>query len=38
MSILYEMADMGKIDRDIVKDMDTALAPYDRKDIPPPNQ
>jgi len=37
MSILYEMADQGKIDRDISKDMDVALAPYDGKDIPPPN-
>jgi HD-GYP domain-containing protein (c-di-GMP phosphodiesterase class II) len=35
--ILYEMADAGKIDADIVKDMDTALAPCDGKDMPPPN-
>jgi HD-GYP domain-containing protein (c-di-GMP phosphodiesterase class II) len=35
--ILYEMADTGKIDADIVKDFDSAFAPYDSKDIPPPN-
>jgi HD-GYP domain-containing protein (c-di-GMP phosphodiesterase class II) len=37
-SILYEMADMGKIDRDITKGLDAALAPYDCGDMPPPNQ
>jgi len=35
--MLYEMADTGKIDRDITKDIDIALAPYDGKDLPPPN-
>jgi HD-GYP domain-containing protein (c-di-GMP phosphodiesterase class II) len=35
--ILYDMAKMGKIDIDIVKDIDAALAPYDGKDIPAPN-
>jgi HD-GYP domain-containing protein (c-di-GMP phosphodiesterase class II) len=35
--ILYEMADKGKIDGDIVKGMDVALAPYDGKDMPPPD-
>jgi len=35
--ILYEMADAGKIDKDIVKDFDAALAPYDCNDMPPPN-
>jgi len=37
MKILFEMADMGKIDKDIVKDLDAALAPYDCKDMPPPD-
>ncbi|WP_461248209.1 HD-GYP domain-containing protein, partial [Treponema sp. R6D11] len=37
MKILYEMADNGKIDKDIVKDFDVVLAPYDCNDIPPPN-
>jgi len=37
MQIIYEMANMGKIDKDIVKDVDTALAPYDSKDVPPPD-
>jgi HD-GYP domain-containing protein (c-di-GMP phosphodiesterase class II) len=37
MQILYEMADTGKIDMDIVKDVDTALTPYDCKDMPPPD-
>jgi HD-GYP domain-containing protein (c-di-GMP phosphodiesterase class II) len=35
--ILYEMADTGKIDADIVKDLSLALAPYDGKEMPPPN-
>jgi HD-GYP domain-containing protein (c-di-GMP phosphodiesterase class II) len=34
--ILYELVDKGKIDKDIVKDIDLVLAPYDGKDIPPP--
>jgi HD-GYP domain-containing protein (c-di-GMP phosphodiesterase class II) len=37
MKILYEMADMGKIDKDIIKDINIALAPYDGKDMPPPD-
>jgi HD-GYP domain-containing protein (c-di-GMP phosphodiesterase class II) len=37
MQILYEMAYTGKIDMDIVKDIDAALAPYDCKDMPPPD-
>jgi HD-GYP domain-containing protein (c-di-GMP phosphodiesterase class II) len=37
MRILYEMADAGKIDGGIVKDLNAALAPYDGKDVPPPN-
>jgi HD-GYP domain-containing protein (c-di-GMP phosphodiesterase class II) len=37
MRLLYEMADTGKIDAVIVKDVDAALAPYDGKDMPPPN-
>jgi HD-GYP domain-containing protein (c-di-GMP phosphodiesterase class II) len=37
MKILYEMADTVKIDRDITKNLDIALAPYDGKDLPPPN-
>ncbi|WP_461256533.1 HD-GYP domain-containing protein [Treponema sp. R80B11-R83G3] len=37
MQILHEMSDSGKIDSDIVKDIDIALAPYDGKDLPPPN-
>jgi HD-GYP domain-containing protein (c-di-GMP phosphodiesterase class II) len=36
--ILCEMADTGKVDADIVKDLDNAFAPYDGKDIPPPVQ
>jgi HD-GYP domain-containing protein (c-di-GMP phosphodiesterase class II) len=32
MQILYEMADMGKIDGDIVKDLCLALASYDGKE------
>jgi len=37
MKILYEMADAGKIDRDIVNDLNVVLAPYDGKDMPPPD-
>jgi HD-GYP domain-containing protein (c-di-GMP phosphodiesterase class II) len=37
MEILYGLADKGKIDKDIVKDIDLVLAPYDGKDIPPPD-
>ncbi|MDR2921729.1 MAG: HD domain-containing protein [Treponema sp.] len=36
MRILYEMADKGKIDEDITKGLDIALAPYDAKDMSPP--
>jgi HD-GYP domain-containing protein (c-di-GMP phosphodiesterase class II) len=36
MPILCEMADTGKIDGDIVKDLNVALAAYDGKDMPPP--
>jgi HD-GYP domain-containing protein (c-di-GMP phosphodiesterase class II) len=38
MLILYEMADFGKIDVNITKDMDQVLAPYDGKDMPPPKR
>jgi HD-GYP domain-containing protein (c-di-GMP phosphodiesterase class II) len=37
MKLLYEMADTGKIDMDITRSLDVALAPYDGKDLPPPN-
>jgi HD-GYP domain-containing protein (c-di-GMP phosphodiesterase class II) len=37
MRILYEMANKGEIDSDITKDLGIALAPYDGKDMPPPN-
>jgi len=37
MKLLYEMADTRKIDMDITKNLDIALAPYDGKDLPPPN-
>jgi len=37
MRILYEMAETEKIDGDIAKDLDAALAPYDGKDMPPPD-
>jgi HD-GYP domain-containing protein (c-di-GMP phosphodiesterase class II) len=37
MPILYDMANSGKIDRDIVNDLNTVLAPYDGKDMPPPS-
>jgi HD-GYP domain-containing protein (c-di-GMP phosphodiesterase class II) len=36
MKILHEMVDTKKIDGDIVKDIDIALAPYDGNDLPPP--
>jgi len=35
--MLYEMADSEKIDLAIVKEIDDILAPYDGKDIPPPD-
>jgi len=34
--ILYEMAEAGNIDKEIVKDVDIALAPFDCNDMPPP--
>ena len=37
MKILYEMAGTGKIDKDIVNDLNKVLAPYDGKDMPPPS-
>jgi len=37
MKILYEMAGAGKIDGDIVNDLNVVLAPYDGKDLPPPD-
>jgi hypothetical protein len=37
MQIIYEMANTGKIDGDIAKALDIALAPYNGKDMPPPN-
>jgi len=37
MRIIYEMADKGEIDKDIVKDFDIVLAPYNCKDMPPPD-
>jgi HD-GYP domain-containing protein (c-di-GMP phosphodiesterase class II) len=37
MKILCEMSDTGKIDADITNDLNTVLAPYDGKDMPPPD-
>jgi HD-GYP domain-containing protein (c-di-GMP phosphodiesterase class II) len=34
--ILYSMADKGKIDPGIVKDMDIVMAEYSNRDLPPP--
>lgn len=34
--ILYDMADMEKLDRSIVRDLDTALAKWSGRDLPPP--
>jgi HD-GYP domain-containing protein (c-di-GMP phosphodiesterase class II) len=36
MKVLRKMADSGDIDKDIVNDISLALAPYDGKDLPPP--
>ena len=36
MKILYEAADNGEIDSQIVKDLDIAFAPYDGKELPQP--
>jgi HD-GYP domain-containing protein (c-di-GMP phosphodiesterase class II) len=38
MPILYRMAEQGFIDRTIVKDMDTAMAEYSNRDVPPPEE
>ena len=37
MAVLYKMAAAGDIDETIVKDIDTALAPFNGNDLPPPN-
>jgi len=37
MQLLYEMANNGKIDEDITKDLDIVLASYDGKDLLLPN-
>jgi HD-GYP domain-containing protein (c-di-GMP phosphodiesterase class II) len=37
MQILHEMVDTGKIDGDIVKDIDIAFVPYNGNDISPPS-
>jgi HD-GYP domain-containing protein (c-di-GMP phosphodiesterase class II) len=37
MPILYDMAEKGEIDRNIVKDMDAVLEPYSNRDVPPPD-
>jgi HD-GYP domain-containing protein (c-di-GMP phosphodiesterase class II) len=34
--ILYEMADTGGLDRDIVRDMDRVFAEWSGRDVPPP--
>lgn len=34
MSILYGMAEQGKIDTEIVKDLDIVMAPYSKQDVP----
>jgi len=36
MQILFKMADNGGIDKDIVKDISIAMAPYDSIDLPSP--
>jgi HD-GYP domain-containing protein (c-di-GMP phosphodiesterase class II) len=36
MPVLYDMAEKGLIDRTIVKDMDTAMAEYSNREVPPP--
>jgi HD-GYP domain-containing protein (c-di-GMP phosphodiesterase class II) len=36
MAILYETAKKGEIDASIVKDLDTVLAEYSLRDVPPP--
>ena len=37
MRILWKTANAGKIDGNIVRDIDIALAPYDGKNLPPPD-
>ena len=37
LEIMYKMADEGGIDINIVNDISTAMAPYDGKDLPPPD-
>jgi HD-GYP domain-containing protein (c-di-GMP phosphodiesterase class II) len=37
MPILYDMANKGKIDAQIVKDMDEVMVDYSLRDIPPPS-
>jgi HD-GYP domain-containing protein (c-di-GMP phosphodiesterase class II) len=34
--ILHEMADRGGLDRDIIRDLDKALAEWSGRDVPPP--
>jgi HD-GYP domain-containing protein (c-di-GMP phosphodiesterase class II) len=36
MQVLYQIAESGGIDRDILNDISIALAPCDGKDLPPP--
>jgi HD-GYP domain-containing protein (c-di-GMP phosphodiesterase class II) len=36
MPILYDMADKGKLDKTIVKDIDELMADYSLRDLPPP--
>jgi HD-GYP domain-containing protein (c-di-GMP phosphodiesterase class II) len=36
--VLYDMAEQGKIDGGIVRDLDAVLAEYDGRDVPPPAQ
>ena len=36
MQILYKMMNAGEIDKNIVNDINIALAPFDGKDVPPP--
>ena len=38
MQILCKMADAGDIDGNIVNDLDIAMAPFDEKDLPPPER
>ncbi|MDR1143634.1 MAG: phosphohydrolase, partial [Spirochaetaceae bacterium] len=38
MKVLYDMAERGKIDGGIVRDLDAVLAEYDGRDVPLPAQ